>query len=270
MRLLKKNVCFFIPLFFILFSVSIASCKSDLFCDEVIFTLPDITNLPEKIELTSWKIQIVCGDTIKEISLTPDTCSFSIEKSFLSPVYPSAIIAYPETNCQNWKEQFFFPCGTIFPYSKDLSWKEGFSADILKKYYFACTNLQNATMDILNYAVHFNWCKFSQSLPDYPWLLDSDIILNGIFCGEFSSSYLKPKGIQNVRLDTIKNILNLSDFIIVPQYYPLICTDTAEIIFSLKINTYSTHILIEKNCKFCTTFLDDTKKLTLELNSFPI
>lgn len=270
MRLLKKNVYFFIPILFILFSISIASCKSDLFCDEVIFSLPDITNLPEKIELTSWKIQIVCGDTIKEISLTTDACSFSIEKSFLSPVYPTAIIAYPETNCQNWKEQFFYPCGTIFPYSKDLSWKDGFSADILKKYYYACSNLQNANMDVLTYATHFNWCKFSQSLPDYPWLLDTDLILSGIFCGEFSSSYLKPKGIQNVKLDTIKNILNLSDFIIVPQYYPLLSKDIEEIIIPLKIESYCTFIIIENECKFCTAFLDDTKKLTLELNPIPI
>ena len=163
-------------------AASICSCHFTPPDQKVDFELPD---WPEYLpELKGWKIQVYYGAatdifTVAElVEASPNEKSISL---FLNKNRPCSIIAKPIT-----QTNFFKSAGTIYPYSKSISWSGGYAA-----------SLYNTASQA---KASFNWEKLLQTLEEKaldeesfynPWLLDSQQILEGIAYGNFTATKLK-------------------------------------------------------------------------------
>ena len=244
-------------------------CRNDL--SETEFFLPEVLEFSEitaNISFIGWEIEIQRGCILEKQVLASDQKFFFIKSPEIaeSPFYPISIQAYPIIKCGTYEGRFFLPCGGIFPYSTYLEWKKGFSSEILKLFYNATTQTEQNS---LNYALHFNWQKLEQKLPENPWLLDKIEVLNGIICSEFTESAVKSKKINQIKLQNIEKILCRSDFILVDPYLPSFLEQKDY--YEIRTDTFQTYICIDNESSFlCTAFLDSQKVLSLELNPFPL
>lgn len=164
-------------------ALTLCSCNFTTKEEIVDFELPE---WPEYLpELKGWKIQVLYNAALEA---PPDTkiISFHLQKN-----RPCSIIARPIT-----QSNFFKSAGTIYPYSKSISWSGGYAASLYKTAGQA--------------AQSFNWEKLMQTLEEKaldqeafynPWLLDTQEILEGIAYHNFTATKLKQNQTFCLELD---------------------------------------------------------------------
>ena len=165
------------------------------------FELPE---WPEYLpELKGWEIQVFYSEALRlaqgpqgpqisgvaeALEVPPDSkiISFHLQKN-----RPCSIIARPIT-----QNNFFKSAGTIYPYSKSISWSGGYAASLYKTAGQA--------------AASFNWEKLMQTLDEKaldeeafynPWLLKTQEILEGIAYHNFTATKLKQSQTFCLELD---------------------------------------------------------------------
>lgn len=175
------KICFMALCAFL--ALTLCSCNFTTKEERVEFELPE---WPEYLpELKGWKIQVLYNEALEA---PPDTkiISFHLQKN-----RPCCIIARPIT-----QSNFFKSAGTIYPYSKSISWSGGYAASLYKT---ACQAADN-----------FNWEKLMQTLDEKsldeeafynPWLLDTQEILEGIAYHNFTATKLKQSQTFCLELD---------------------------------------------------------------------
>ena len=182
-------------------ALTLCSCNFTTKEEIVDFELPE---WPEYLpELKGWKIQVFYSEALRQaqgpqgsqisgvaeaLEAPPDTkiISFHLHKN-----RPCSIIASPIT-----QSNFFKSAGTIYPYSKAISWSGGYAANLYKTAGQAAAN--------------FNWEKLMQTLEEKaldeeafynPWLLDTQEILEGIAYHNFTATKLKQSQTFCLELD---------------------------------------------------------------------
>ena len=112
-------------------------------------------------------------------------------------------------SCQKQEiKGFFYPAGCIYPYSKNLTWLQGFSSSLLYDFYYHSKYSGNSGELSETFASCFNWKKLCEEIekkdflkkesgetsgqgPFNPWLLDRTEILSSIENSVFSVNLLK-------------------------------------------------------------------------------
>ena len=187
-----------------------ASC-ADVFTAEEEYTLflPEWNDgVMQPLELCGWNVTVCRGSEETAFFVPLEAQSFCAEYQKNAPV---SVTARPlcrlAATCTDGKSdspalEFFMPCGTILPFCTELSWRNGFSAEILRRFYRSAEILGFDRTATLNHARRFNWEKLMQTLsqkeaasaqPYNPWLLDTDDILSAVCGGTFSASRLTQK-----------------------------------------------------------------------------
>ncbi len=220
--------------------------------ETVTFTLPQWPSpLPP---LQGWSITSDSGkDSSSEQTLVlPATdTSFTLRIKKNEPFY---ICAQPLTTAQG-----FFKCaGTIYPYSKTITWSGGYAACTMK-------NLKTTAPE--SYLLLFNWERFITTLEQKqeksentynPWLLDSPQVLEAIAYHDFAATKLNLSGTLALQLD----------FPVFSSYVPQNLLQGTRIIkkgapqlFLVDDGAYKTGVII------CGTTL---KKISMDFISMPI
>ena len=136
-------------------------------------------NLQDKLEKILYinennEIQEITKNHFSEIALTQKDFSILLKQNDITPVLV-------------FLENEIYPYGAIYPYSKEISKSEGFSAKIL----FRFLNETKSTNPKLlkDYISRFNWAKFSEKIATYenPWILNQDLILQKLSDKTFSA-----------------------------------------------------------------------------------
>lgn len=165
-------------------ALTLCSCNFMTKEEIVDFELPE---WPEYLpELEKWSVNLSGVAELVEVLPDQKTISLHLPKN-----RPCSIIARPIT-----QSNFFKSAGTIYPYSKSISWSGGYAASLYK------TAGQAADT--------FNWEKLMQTLDEKaldeeafynPWLLDSQEILEGIAYHNFTATKLKQSQTFCLELD---------------------------------------------------------------------
>jgi hypothetical protein len=120
------------------------------------------------------EIREITQNHFSEIALTQKDFSILLKQNDITPVLV-------------FLENEIYPYGAIYPYSKEISKTEGFSAKIL----FRFLNETKSTNPKLlkDYISRFNWAKFSEKIATYenPWILNQDLILQKLSDKTFSA-----------------------------------------------------------------------------------
>lgn len=155
-----------------------------------------VFHLPEEIPplLSSWKIVIRSDTTSEEFIIPASQKKFSV---FMNQNETVSVSAFPVIRSD--KTDFFYPCGTVVPGTKNLTWEGGFSA-----FLYSIMVSQNSENEILKY---FNWNRLTEelcikeekSIPKIstggiyfnPWNLDLERLTEKIQNGKFILTDLK-------------------------------------------------------------------------------
>lgn len=196
--------------------LTMCSCQFMPLDETVEFELPE---WPEYLpELEKWQLKLsgVAGfpEVAEPVEALPDQKTISLQ---LQKNRPCCIMATPVTVTQN---QFFKSAGTIYPYSKSITWSGGYAANVYNTTLDALQQSGYSKTFIKEYASSFNWEKFLNTLeekqqssfsqiedqeeltPFYnPWLLDTQEVLEGIAYRNFTATKLKLTQAICVELD---------------------------------------------------------------------
>lgn len=164
-------------------AVTICSCQFFIPEETVVFELPE---WPEYLpELEKWCVNLSVAAEPVEVSPDQKTISLQLPKN-----RPCCITATPVT-----QTQFFKSAGTIYPYSKSITWSGGYAVRLYN------TAVKDSS---------FNWEKLLTTLEEKqqelesfynPWLLDTQEVLEGIAYHSFSATKLKLTQTVCVELD---------------------------------------------------------------------
>ena len=124
------------------------------------------------------KIQQISQKDFSQDNLAKNSFLLELEENHLSP-----ILVYFENE--------IYPQGTIYPYSKEISKTNGFSAKILFRFLNE-TKSTNQNL-LIDYIEKFNWTKFMEKVATYenPWDLDQELILENLANKSFSAKHFK-------------------------------------------------------------------------------
>ena len=212
-----------VGVFCLLTSLVWTSCSFFAGQEEVTFELPLWPDYLPQLQL--WRVELLQAEdpplsdqsqsSLTTLSPQAKNVSFKVQKN-----RPAALLIYPQTGTQ-----FFKPAGTIYPYSKDLTWSGGYAVQLYKRILTSARQSGQTPQFIMDYISSFNWEKLLQTLEEKeaesfnpeeetcfynPWLLDSQELLDGIAYRNFSATKLKLS-------DTIKIPL---DFEVFSSYVP--------------------------------------------------
>ncbi len=156
-----------------MFLATFVSCslREDISFDEVVKF-----NLPEE---TDWNV-FYANDAQKETRSLTDADSFctELEKNYAVPV-----IAYKKGEKN--------PVGTIYPYSTDLTEKNGFAAEVLYTLMLSSRGSPNEKKEFL---CRFNWKRFMDECSKSEksvWNFNKSRIMEKIANGTFTKTDLK-------------------------------------------------------------------------------
>ena len=163
--------------------VTICSCQFFIPEEIVEFELPE---WPEYLpELEKWSVNL--SGVAEPVEVSPDQKTIFLQ---LPKNRPCCITVTPVT-----QTQFFKSAGTIYPYSKSITWSGGYAARLYN------TAVKDSS---------FNWEKLLTTLEEKqqelasfynPWLLDTQEVLEGIAYHSFSANKLKLSQTVCVELD---------------------------------------------------------------------
>lgn len=273
-----KKIPFFI-FTLTLISVLFSGCVQN--SGEVEFILPSADFLHQcqpDLTLQAWEITATKGSTQQKTFLSPEAKSFLISPALTGDCLPLSVKATPIIKTGTYTGQFFYPAGTVFPQDNQLTWLNGFTAHLLQLFYLSAISDGTDEQTVLSSAVRFNWGRFMKVLSEKnqtekisdPWLLDIDSLLEGIFTGNLTDSFISLNNCRQVQLTILFSEPELSDFPLLLKFLP-----EAEKIFTGQKDFF----IIQKNkpAFFIYQFnsivslsITQEKSLFLELNSLPI
>ena len=148
------------------------------------FTLPAWPDYLPKLE--GWKVTVYSPgreavEDFYEVGPGAKKMALRLDKNI-----PCGISVKPLT-----QNRFFKPAGTIYPYSRKITWSGGYAAHLYK---------------IIPQSTNFNWERLLEALensdPSYnPWLLDSQQLLQAIAWHNFNANKLKLSNVLIIPLD---------------------------------------------------------------------
>lgn len=118
--------------------------------------------------------------------------TLTVRKNVCTPVIRK--IYSEEKTVQGYRQDTALLYGTIYPYSRTLTRKDSFAADVLQTMYCAADeDVTSSQKD--NFFMRFNWQRFMEEcrMYDDPWLLDKEKIMKAIASGSFKSTDIKLK-----------------------------------------------------------------------------
>ncbi len=170
-------------IFFTALTLLLTSCA---FCteEELSVSLPSVEGAKEALVL--WTDGANCEHE-KHIDLCAgggQVLSVTVSKNACTPVlvYYYASLA----------EKLSSPYGLIYPHTTELSQRDGFAAEILRSLYAG--SRASEPVAVQDYLARFNWMRFMELCRTYedPWILNREMILEGIASGTFKKSSMQP------------------------------------------------------------------------------
>jgi len=282
-----KYFCYFLLTSFLTFSI--ISCKGNFYITDFIpgynietkiFYLPEYPDSHPKIDF--FKIILIKDGKIEIqiIDATEKYCEIQFNKNVVTP-----ILCYPIIKKQNKEINFFYPAGGIYPFTSELTWLNGFAAEIL----YSILIKDSISFEKSSYfSSKFNWNKFLQILKEKeldakeknlyfsPWLFDKQKILSDISKKEFKIYSFKSKNIINI--DILKqlkknNILTSETKTFYHPYIPIapikINLNEQELQIPLipstdKLSLYKDNSFFDEE-KYINFFVTQNNKLTLAI-----
>lgn len=244
-------------LILLLSSCSLAAHLQSYEYESVTFTLPQ---WPEELpRLQGWNISGNSGrdkNSPQKLTLPPGQKNFTLRLKKNEPFY---VFASPMTQVQG----FFKDAGTIYPYSKSLSWPAGYAARVME-------TLKSAAPQ--SYLLNFNWERFITSLEEKqqkapgdfnPWLLEWQPLLESIALHNFTATKLNTSSTLSLQLE----LPLISSY--VPQNAALKAGPPVQII--LKKGSPNLFMLADGSCKKAVIICaSSVKNLSIDLVSMPI
>ena len=166
--------------------------------------LPSVFN-SEKLTFLEWEITVAAKN--KTLNFRTSDCCTSVK----AKNYPTAVIAVPHFT-EEQGTAIFKPCGTVLPYSNNLTWEAGYAAKILSEIYSKSRAQKFSSERIVFHTSCFNWGKFLMTLKSKgksknfnPWLLSKERIEQNIMENNFTVSDLsQSKSILISKLDLLQ------------------------------------------------------------------
>ena len=166
-------------------------------------------NLPP---LVCWKVECYEGETGRHIvnEYPPDSKSLSLKVKKNTPLY---ICASPVTGSQTMRQEFFKCAGAVYPWSLELSWGGGYSANLMRTLVLGMEKSGCSAGYIAQNLSLFNWYRLNQVLEQKqqdsleegvfynPWLLDSQKVLEGIAYKDFTATKLRQSNVFSANLE---------------------------------------------------------------------
>lgn len=209
----KNNYLLMIKSFLIKISLfTLLSCQNQIpfqNTENTDFVLPEISeNLLKNtdIEFLEWKIEIISAEKIYEFRINKNCKKFSVEleKNIPTAILCTPLFVFDKNSESNEKKEFFNSAGTIYPYSNNLKWNQGFSGKIFKNLIIRSKS-KNSESSVKSFLLYFNWQKFmnvieeKSKIENYnPFFCDSEKIVTSIMNKKFSSIYLNMKEVKTV------------------------------------------------------------------------
>lgn len=184
-------------------------------------------------EISRWKVSIESSS--QSVSFFTDSSEFYYEFLKNKPV---CITAQPITLLLDKSESMYFnPSGYIYPYASisnaqiQLTWEDGFLADIMHRIICSKKETGISTARLENFLMSFNWEKAqatinkkitdSMEISDKsffnPWNIDSSTLLDNLCFGNFKSTLFNISGGYNFSLSSL---CTESTFIPVSSFIP--------------------------------------------------
>lgn len=158
--------------------------------------------------LAGWKLAYLQGGQQKTEILSASTASVHLS---LDKNQPTAVLFYPLTQLQSQSTSFFRPAGCIYPYNREASWPEGFTAEILFQL-AKSMSLEELTASPVS---RFNWPRLTQQADKLaqkamdkdtvfsPWFLQAGLLKDAILQGTASTSSIRQHSASRISLEEI-------------------------------------------------------------------
>lgn len=158
--------------------------------------------------LAGWKLAYLQGGQQKTEILPASTASVHLS---LDKNQPTAVLFYPLTQLQGQPARFFRPAGCIYPYKRDASWLEGFTAEILFQLAKSMSPEELATSPLSR----FNWPRLTQQAEKLaqkavdkgtafsPWFLQAELLKDAILQGTAANRSIRQHSASRIPLGDI-------------------------------------------------------------------
>ena len=208
MRKISIVILILLPL--LVASCSLVSSLKDTEHEEVKLAFPQ---WPQTLPpLVCWKVECYKGENGSHVvsQYPPDSKSFSLRVRKNTPFY---ICATPVTGTQTQPQEFFKCAGAVYPWSLELSWSGGYSANLMRTLVLGMEKSGWSASYICANLCQFNWYKLNQVLEQKqqdsleegifynPWLLDSQKVLEAIAYKDFTATKLRQSGVFSANLE---------------------------------------------------------------------
>ncbi|MGN0729843.1 hypothetical protein [Treponema sp.] len=144
-------------------------------CDFFSYTEDEKFTLPYSGE---WKVRTSRSSECAEFTVNGNSFTAEVNKN-----EATALVAY---SCSEKKI-----CGTIYPYSMELTFQDGFAAEILLSLSASSADSDSSKNEYLS---KFNWSRFMEEcrvFEENTWKLDKERIMTKISSGNFKKTDLK-------------------------------------------------------------------------------
>jgi len=244
--------------------------------EEVTFILPQWPPQSElKIQypvLSKWLVQVEGPDISQEFFTDETKLEITLPKNI-----PCSITAAPITNTTS----FFYPAGTIYPYEitteleQKLTWENGYVATLMQSIYKSPIETGITSEHIQNFQKSFNWKKCQDYIQKQinsegekfynPWQINTQALLENLCYASFSTTYLTPKNIYTVSLDTA-GLLQCKS--VLSRYIPENQNIIENKVLTLQKNKMELFMCEEKYCAQITC--SSSKKVSVAYTYLPI
>ena len=158
--------------------------------------------------LSGWKLAYLQGGQQKTEILPASTASVHLS---LDKNQPTAVLFYPLTQLQGQPAHFFRPAGCIYPYKRDASWLEGFTAEIL----FQLAKSMSPEELTASPLSRFNWLRLTQQAEKLaqkavdkgtafsPWFLQAELLKDAILQGTAATRSIRQHSAFRIPLGDI-------------------------------------------------------------------
>lgn len=158
--------------------------------------------------LAGWQLVYLQGGQQKTETLPASTASVHLS---LDKNQPTAVLLYPLTQLQGQPAVFFRPAGCVYPYNREASWLEGFTAEILFQLAKSMSPEELATSPVSR----FNWPRLTQQAGKLaqqamnkgrsfsPWFLQAQPLKAAILQGTANTKSIRQHSVSHIPLEEI-------------------------------------------------------------------
>lgn len=249
-----------------IFTAELISCGGLFSAAEAVsFTLPSWPpdSDAEYPPLAWWEAEYSAGGKPEIFRISADrsgkTAEIEVPKG-----RPCALLVQPVTDHNGITAAFFSPAGAVYPYTSDISWRNGFTASV----FLALCAAENAAgtdeAQTSSYLSRFNWNRFSSSLPDNPWLLDKNAVCRAVALHAFSSALLSAP--HCLKLPAAQ--FGYAAGAMIPQYIPLYESQCRTEELDVRSGSPSCYLVTMQKIAVITAA--DRNNATLEISAVPL